>query len=79
MITDLCQRGAPWKTPTTVWQDFFDKSLTEVGARRCHPRGCVCSQSGKPHVRLSGKAPGGPWRALIARAYPKRFADFFAS
>ena len=79
MVTDLCQWGTPWKKPTSIWFAFFDKSLVNVGARRCHPRGCVCSRTGKAHIGLSGKAPGGLWRTLIAQAYPKKFASFLAS
>ena len=70
----MCQYGTAWKKATrlAVWNGGTFANL----ARRCCPRGCLCSRSGAPHLVLQGWSPEARApRTAAAAAYPKEFAD----
>ena len=72
VVCHMCQFGAPWKKATRV-QAWGVGELWEL-ARKCSgPRG-LCSRTARPHLELSGRAPGGRHWTSIAAAYPAAFA-----
>ena len=72
VVCHMCQFGAPWRKATRV-QAWGVGELWEL-ARKCSgPRG-LCSRTARPHLELSGRAPGGRHWTSIAAAYPAAFA-----
>ena len=70
-VCDRCQFGARWKKRTHI--AMWNAGQCIGVQHTCHPRGRVCSKSHKPHVELSGKAPGGIHWTALAASYPNRF------
>ena len=71
-VCHMCQYGTPWKKPTMI-ASWNGGSNTHLCAKCC-PVSRVCSRSGKPHLVLSGRAPGGVHYTALAAAYPASFA-----
>lgn len=67
---DFCAFGTPWKKGTRLWSAHCH--VEHLGQRckgppgRCH--------TGRPHVRLPGRAPDGRLRTKVAEPHPARFA-----
>ena len=70
-----CQYGKPWQKATT----FLWVATPEATApkKKCQPRGCICSRTGRPHTRL-GKGrchlSSGKQLTLVAQPYPAQLA-----
>ena len=72
-----CQYGARWRKATSFLCSRFDRDELTQLELRCNGRG-TCSRTGKPHITLRGKAPGGlPWTSLAA-GYPKGLYQILA-
>ena len=72
VICHMCQFGSPWMKATRV-QAWGVGELWELDKKCCGPRG-ICSRTARPHIMLSGRAPGGRHWTAIAAAYPEAFA-----
>ena len=72
VICHMCQFGAPWKKATRV-QAWGVGELWELAKKCSGPQG-LCSRTARPHIELSGRAPGGRHWTAIAAAYPVPFA-----
>ena len=77
VIFEQCQFGTPWRKSTKVC-GWGTGELFELN-RRCHATGGKCSRTNKPHIVLSGTAPGGKNWTAIAAAYPDLMAAAVAS
>ena len=76
---DQCQYGARWKKPTRLLCAHVNQEDIIKLTRRCRPKGCICSRTGKPHWQLSGGGPGGLRRTRIASEYPPGLARAMVS
>ena len=72
VICHMCQFGTPWMKATRV-QAWGIGELWELAKKCSGPRG-LCSRTARPHLELSGRAPGGRHWTSIAAAYPAAFA-----
>ena len=72
VVCHMCQFGAPWRKATRV-QAWGIGELWELAKKCSGPRG-LCSRTLRPHLELSGRAPGGKHWTAIAAAYPAAFA-----
>ena len=72
VVCHMCQFGAPWRKATRV-QAWGIGELWELAKKCGGPRG-LCSRTLRPHLELSGRAPGGKHWTAIAAAYPEAFA-----
>ena len=72
---DFCKFGSPWMKPTRLMLAFCQTGFLE---KRCRPLGCICSRSGKPHVRLVGVSRPGVFATVQAEKYPRPFARALA-
>jgi len=63
---DFCAFGAPWRRRTRLW----GWNLSLVGLCKPCRGGKVCSFSGKPHIRLSGRDAAGSSIVRMAEPYP---------
>ena len=77
IVVDQCQFGPRWKKPTKLL--FVQTRDLHKLAKRCQPKGCICSFSNKPHIQLTGvdKSSGKFWTSL-AQEYPLKFANQIA-
>lgn len=65
-----------WKKPTGLLHAFVNlQSL----ARTCKGTRNICSESGKRHIALKGRAPDGRFRTLIAQPYPQALVEELTS
>eukprot|EP00959_Pyramimonas_sp_CCMP1952_P211135 4418838-Pyramimonas_sp.AAC.1 len=67
-VCHMGQYGTPWKKPTRIcaWHGGSGYHICQ----KCRPCGRVCSRSQRPHLVLSGKAPGGVHYTALAASYP---------
>ena len=72
VVSHMCQFGAPWRKATRV-QAWGVGELWELAKKCGGPRG-FCSRTLRPHLELTGRAPGGKHWTSIAAAYPDAFA-----
>ena len=72
VICHMCQFGTPWKKATRV-QAWGVGDLWEL-EKKCSGHRGICSRTARPHLELSGRAPGGKHWTAIAAAYPAAFA-----
>eukprot|EP00959_Pyramimonas_sp_CCMP1952_P004599 96460-Pyramimonas_sp.AAC.1 len=71
VVCHMCQFGAPWRKATRV-QAWGIGELWELSKKCGGPRG-FCSRTLRPHLELSGRAPGGNHWTAIAAACPAAF------
>lgn len=73
---DFCCFKESWKKPTGLLHAFVNlQSL----ARTCKGTRNICSESGKRHIALKGRAPDGRFRTLIAQPYPQALVEELTS
>ena len=72
----MCQFGTRWQKATRI-SSWLAPSLLPL-CRKCNGSGGFCSRTSKPHVVLSGRAPGGAHWTAIAAAYPPLLAKAIA-
>ena len=75
VVTHYCRFGSPWRKETRiigVHISLLDLELKCSGRR-------VCSETGKPHVKLCGLCPQtGRWRTAFGNEYPARLGRLWA-
>jgi hypothetical protein len=68
---DMCQYGTQWKKPTRLL--VWGPNKGAVVLSKCQPRGCICFNSNRPHLMLTGVSKG-KFRTAVAQVYPMQFA-----
>ena len=76
--SDYCQFNTPWRKITKV--AAWNSCVLDALDKQCSGRNGICSRSGKHHIVLQGKPPGGSkcW-TLIAEPYPRSWAKAAAN
>ena len=73
---DFCCFKESWKKPTGLLHAFVNlQSL----ARTCKGTRNICSESGKRHIALKGRAPDGRFLTLVAQPYPQALVQELTS
>ena len=78
-VIDQCMYGTPWRKRTLLLCGNI--SLDDMQwIKQCKTaRGGICSRTGQPHIRLSGKGPDGVSLTSKAARYPLKLARSLAS
>ena len=73
---DFCCFKESWRKPTGLLHAFVNlQSL----ARTCKGTRNICSESGKRHIALKGRAPDGRFLTLVAQPYPQALVQELTS
>ena len=74
---DYCAFKMPWRKRTTFL--LFNWGVDSTWLPKCVGKHGLCSFSGKAHLQLSGRAPGGAFRTAVAQPYPEELCDILAA
>ena len=64
----MCQYGTRWRKATRL-QGWHVSSMSPLSCK-CQSKDGICSRTKRPHIELSGTAPGGRKWTSLAAAYP---------
>ena len=74
---DFCRFGTSWRKSTSF--AIWNTNVLDAMAATCGGVGKLCGTTGKPHVILSGSAPGGTNFTSLAEPYPRPLCSRYAA